>query len=265
MVTQRDCSRSRGGPAPVAATGAPADVTRPSPEAPSRSGLPAAGPAPYRAAAPAGRDQGCAGGARPGPLRLAAPGAQDRAAATGRACGAGQIPALTSCPGRPASRPSRMLPQSGLPAPAGSALPRPQRPASLGDVRAPRQPRGCLLPSAPDSSWVTTQAEVAEAPVVTRPSGGLPSGPGPFSAPRRLCFASGSDRRVVPCCGERRSDERSAILRRSSAQPRLSLSGVHSSGGEATLPLLGPGHPGSIGSRSWRLGRRRWTQTLATR
>nr|XP_031534668.1 uncharacterized protein LOC116280891 [Vicugna pacos] len=175
---------------------------------PANRDSPAAGPAPCRAAAPAGRDQGRADGARPRPLRLAAPGAQRRAAATGRACRVEQVPDLTSSPGWPAQAPSRMKPQSGLPAQAGSVhAPPPQTPPPR-DVSAP-QPCGATFTSAPRTSLVRVRLETAEALVLRR----------------RF--------------RERRSDQPTAIPRAPLRSPGIPLDCPHPSGGEATLSLLG--------------------------
>lgn len=157
----------------------------PQPVSPGRAGRlpsprasPAAGPAPRRGAAPAAATR--AARAAPGPGLSASqrrePSAGQRPPA--ELAETGSSPISPSCPVWPARPPSRMLPQSGLPARAGSARAPPRR-----DARPP--PGACPAPLRRGPGRRLRPRAAGRVPSRGRPSGHLWRSSARLPVPRR--------------------------------------------------------------------------------
>ena len=95
-------------------------------------------------------------------------------------------------------------------------------------------------------------------------SGGWPSEPGRFSPPRGFTLVLLSWPWSPSCSASRKAPQRRAVSCFPGA-PLLSPLGVHRVEKRPPLAFLGPGGPGSVASRPWCLGCRRWTQTPTAR
>lgn len=182
----------------MAAAGAPARVTRPGREAPQPPGPPRQ-PAPPPAAVQRWRPRPRAARAAPGPGLSASPRREPSAGQRPPAEPAGTSSSRISpsCPVWPARPPSRMLPQSGLPARAGRARAPPFRDAAP-PPRAPGTAPTCLG-GARDRGPQLRPRGSGRIPFRGRPSGPGDSGaprPGPRWLAADSCAATG--RTAVP-------------------------------------------------------------------
>ena len=91
-------------------------------------------------------------------------------------------------------------------------------------------------------------------------SGGRPSEPGRFSPPRSFALVLLSWLWSPSCSALRKAPQRRAVSC-SPGAPLVSPLGVHRVEKRPPLAFLGPGGPGSVASRPWCLGCRRWTHT----
>lgn len=228
---------------------------------PSHPGLPCSRPRPLSCCSARCRDRAARAAPDPGlsALQRREPGARQRPQAEPAELGRSRISPPVPV-GPPARRPGCCYSRGfRLGQEALCPAPRKARPlVTLGSLR-----RGTASPSAPGAALLELQGGYggASCSSTLQVGGSLSLAASALLKASPWCFARGSDR-------HRRSSPRRAPqqLAVSHSPARLcvvwiSLSSVHPSAGEAALPLLGPGRPGSVGSSPWYLGHRRRTQT----
>lgn len=228
---------------------------------PSHPGLPCSRPRPLSCCSARRRDRAARAAPDPGlsALQRREPSARQRPQAEPAELGRSRISPPVPV-GPPARRPGcchnrgfRLGPEARLPRPPKGPPPR--------DVREP--PPWHRLPERYRNSSAGTRGSYGGAGCssTVQVGGSLGLAASALLKASPWCFARGSDR-------PRRSSPRRApqqlTVSHSPARlcaVRIPLSIVHPSAGEAGLPLLEPGRPGSVGSRPWCLGHRRRTQT----